>query len=270
MLWGIGGHSFGLSLRYLGMSLGMAIALGMTHIAGTLAPPIFMGTFQSLIRSLSGQVIMAGLAVCIIGTFLAGFAGILKENDSSPDNKQKYIKEYNFKKGIIVTVLSGILSACFTFAFDASKPIADVAVKHGISELWKNNVGLVFITAGSFISNAILCLVMNIKNKSISNYWQSGDASIWINYLFCAAAGIIAYLEFLFYGMGITKMGKNDFVSFSIHLVFIIIFSTMWGWITLEFKGSSKRTVTMIIIGILVLILSVVVMAYGNYLSFIA
>ena len=92
MLWGIGGHSFGLSLRYLGMSLGMAIALGMTHIAGTLAPPIFMGTFQSLIRSLSGQVIMAGLAVCIIGTFLAGFAGILKENDSSPDNKQKYIK----------------------------------------------------------------------------------------------------------------------------------------------------------------------------------
>ena len=270
MLWGIGGHSFGLSLRYLGMSLGMAIALGMTHIAGTLAPPIFMGTFQSLIRSLSGQVIMAGLAVCIIGTFLAGFAGILKENDSSPDNKQKYIKEYNFKKGIIVTVLSGILSACFTFAFDASKPIADVAVKHGISELWKNNVGLVFITAGSFISNAILCLAMNIKNKSISNYWHGGDASIWINYLFSAAAGIIAYLEFLFYGMGITKMGKNDFVSFSIHLVFIIIFSTMWGWITLEFKGSSKRTVTMIIIGILVLILSVVVMAYGNYLSFIA
>lgn len=265
--WGIGGLTFGLSLRYLGMSLGMAIVLGLTTIIGTLVPPIFMGKFLSLIMSTSGQVTMAGLFVCLIGIVFAGWAGVSKEREQSSEDKQKYIKDFSFKKGLLVAVLSGIMSACFAFAIEAGKPIADIAVQYGTSELWKNNVGLVFIMGGGFITNVVLCIFMNIKNKSIGDYTNSGDASIWINYLFSALAGIIAYMEFLFYGMGITKMGKNDFVSFSIHLAFIIIFSTMWGWITHEWKGSSKRTVILIFIGILVLILSSVVMGFGNYLA---
>ena len=267
ILWGIGGLTFGLSLRYLGISLGIAMVLGLTTVVGALVPPIFMGKFLSLIMSTSGQVTLAGLFVCLIGIFLAGWAGVSKENEQSQEEKQKYIKDFSFKKGLTVAILSGVTCACFAFAIETSKPIADVAVQYGTTELWKNNVGLLFIMGGGFITNSVACIFMNIRNKSLGDYIHSGDASIWINYLFSILAGVIAYMEYLFYGMGITKMGKNDYVSFSIHLAFVIIFSTMWGWITHEWKGTSKRTLILIFTGILVLILSSVVMGYGNYLS---
>jgi L-rhamnose-H+ transport protein len=241
--------------------------MGLTTIVGTLVPPIFMGKFLSLIMTTSGRVIMAGLIVCLIGIIFAGWAGVSKENEQSSEDKQKYIKDFNFKKGIMVAALSGIGSACFVFAIEAGKPIADLAVQYGTTELSKNNIGLIFIMGGGFITNAGLCIFMNIKNHSISDYVNSGDASIWTNYFFSALAGIIAYMEFLFYGMGITKMGKSDYVSFSIHLAFIIIFSTMWGLVTHEWQGSSKRIMGLLLTGILILIISSVVMGYGNYLA---
>jgi len=265
--WGIGSLTFGLSLRYLGISLGMALVLGLTTVFGTLVPPIFMGKFLSLVQSISGQVTIAGLVVCLAGIVFTGWAGVSKESEQSSEEKQKYIKDFNFRKGLIVAILSGIMSACFAFAIEASKPIADVAVSHGASELWKNNVGLVIIMGGCFISNVVLCIFMNFKNKSAGDYVNRRSAPIGTNYLFSALAGFIAYMEYLFYGMGITKMGKTDFVSFSIHLAFIIVFSTMLGLITHEWKGSSRRTMQLIFIGILVLIISSVVMGYGNYLA---
>lgn len=267
LCWGIGCLTFGLSLRYLGMSLGMALVLGLTTIIGTLAPPIFSGKILMLFISTSGQVTIAGLFVCLIGIIFTGWAGISKENEQTAEQKQKYIKDFNFKVGLLVALLSGIMSACFAFGIEASKPIAATAVKYGTSEIWKNNVGLVFIMGGCFISNATLCIFMNFRNKSSGDYTNSRNAPIGINYLFSALAGIIAFMEYLFYGMGITKMGENDFVSFSIHLAFIVVFSTMWGLITHEWKGSSNRTLKLILIGILLLILSSVVMGFGNYLS---
>jgi L-rhamnose-H+ transport protein len=120
---------------------------------------------------------------------------------------------------------------------------------------------------GGFITNAGLCIFMNVKNKSIGNYVNSGNASLGINYLFCAITGITGFMEFMFYGMGTTKMGENDFVSFSIHLAFVIVFSTMWGLITHEWKGCSRRTAKLIIAGMLLLLLSTIVMGYANYLA---
>ena len=268
IFWGIGGLTFGLSLRYLGMSLGMSMVLGITTVVGTLVPPIFTGKFLSLIHTNSGLVTLAGLFVCILGIAFAGWAGISKENEQSTYEKQKYIKDFNFRKGFIVAAVSGIASAGFAFGIEANKPIGDLAVQSGTSELWKNSVGLIFIMGGGFITNAVLCIFMNLKNKSTSDYIRVKDTPIAVNYIFASMAGIIASMEYLFYGMGITKMGKKDFVSFSIHLAFIIVFSTMWGLITHEWKGSSTRTMRLIFIGVFLLILSSVIMGYANYLTF--
>jgi len=268
LIWGIGGLTWGLSLRYLGISLGIALVLGLTTVFGMLVPPIFTGKFMGMIMSTSGQVTIAGLLVCLTGIFFTGWAGVSKENEQSREAKQKYIRDFSFKKGIMVALLSGLTCAFFAFAIETSKPIADVAVQYGTTELWKNNAGLIFIMNGCFITNAVACIFLSIKNKSLGDYINSGDASISVNYLFASIAGIIAYMEYLLYGMGITKMGENDYVSFSIHLAFVIIFSTMLGWLAYEWKGSSRRTVTLIFTGILVLIFSSVVMGYGNYLSF--
>jgi L-rhamnose-H+ transport protein len=159
------------------------------------------------------------------------------------------------------------MSACFAFAIQAGAPIADLSIEHGTKELWKNSSVLVVIMSGGFITNAGLCFFMNIRNHSLGNYINAKGASLRVNYLFCAIAGITGFMEFMFYGMGTTKMGKNDFVSFSIHLAFVIVFSTMWGLITNEWKGSSKRTMKLILSGILILIFSTIVMGFGNYLA---
>ena len=265
--WGVGNLTFGLSLRYLGMSLGMAMVLGLTTAFGTLVPPIFTGEIEGLIRSTSGQFTIAGVLVCLLGIFFTGWAGVSKEKEQSSEEKQKYIKDFHFKKGLMVAIFSGIMSACFAFAIQAGAPIADQSIEHGTSELWKNSAVLIVIMGGGFITNAGLCVVMNIKNRSLTDYVNARGASLSTNYLFCAIAGITGFMEFMFYGMGTTKMGKHDFVSFSIHLAFVIVFSTMWGLITHEWKGSSKRTMKLIFIGILILMFSTVVMGFGNYLA---
>ena len=267
LMWGIGNLTFGLSLRYLGMSLGMALTLGLTTTFGTLVPPMFMGEFGTLVRSASGLTILGGILVVLVGIAVCGWAGLSKEREMSKENKQKYISEFNFRKGLAVAIFSGIMSACFAFAVHAGKPIAEVARQYNTPVLWQNSAVLVLIMGGGFFTNAGTCLVMNARNRTFGNYFNGKGASLRINYLFCAIAGITGFLEFMFYGMGTTQMGRFDFASFSIHLAFVIVFSNMWGLITKEWKGASNRTLRIVIAGIMILILSTVVIGTGNYLA---
>ena len=267
LLWGIGNLTFGLSLRYLGMSLGMALTLGLTTTFGTLVPPIFMGEFGEIITELPGQITLGGIAVCLGGIALCGWAGMSKENELSDEEKQKYIAEFNFKKGLLIAVFSGITSACFAFAIHAGDPISKQAVMQGTKEVWSNNVVLVVIMAGALFANGGICLVMNIKNRTAGNYVKAEGASLPTNYLFCAIAGIIGFSEFMFYGMGETQMGKYNFASFSIHLAFVILFSNMWGLITHEWRGCSIRTYRVLFAGLTVLLLSTAVVGLGNYFA---
>jgi len=265
--WGIGNLTFGLSLRYLGMSLGMSMTLGLTTTFGTLVPPIFFGTFKELATSVSGWTMLSGIFVCLLGIAGCGWAGMSKERELSKEEKQKYIKEFNYKKGITVAIFSGIMSACFAFAVQAGKPIRELAELHNTPILWSNGPVIVLIMAGGFITNAGCCLIMNIKNRTTGDYLNSGDASLLTNYIFCAIAGITGFMEFMCYGMGTTQMGRYDFASFSIHLAFVIIFSNMWGLICHEWKGCSRKTYRLITSGLALLMLSTIVMGVGNYLA---
>ena len=150
-----------------------------------------------------------------------------KEKELSGEEKQKYIKEFHFKKGICIAIFSGITSACYAFAMQAGKPIAELAEVHNTPEIWCNSAVLLIVMAGALITNGGCCLFMNIKNRTIGNYLNSGDTPLHINYVFFAFAGIMGFSEFMFYGMGMTQMGRYDFASFSIHLAFVIIFSNM-------------------------------------------
>ena len=267
VLWGVGGLTFGLSMRYLGMSLGYAMALGYCAAFGTIMPPIYFGTFGELITSTSGQVTLGGILVCLVGIAICGWAGISKEHELSEDQKKESIKEFDFKKGIWIALVCGIMSACFAFGLAAGKPIAEKAVALGTVSIFQNGPVFILIMAGGFTTNFLWCMFLNMKNKSSGNYLNSGDASLFFNYFFSALAGIIWYFQFMFYGMGTTKMGKYDFSSWSIHMAFIIVFSNIWGLIFREWKGSSPRTLTIIISGILVLIGSTFVIGLGNYLA---
>ena len=474
VLWGFGGLTFGLTMRYLGMSLGMGVALGYCAAFGTLVPPIFKQFMPSLpvgasigeiAQSTSGQVTLAGVGVCLVGIAIAALAGFTKEREMPEEQKKKVIREFDFKKGLLVATFSGIMSACFAFGLTAANPIktstlkadylraaqmqgitvsnphplsvaavagfldrvkttkffqnapADVqrnptidnvieqienpcvvvpqlqasiavlkakasgltgneaaqatkqiadleaqvssilavvpdqvqllsqstdavalrlaayssslaklagktnelAVIHGLKyldikevaaaiatnggdlvkynskhELWQGLPALIVILLGGFTTNFIWCVLLNLKNKTGYQYLASqvrvehshhggsgggehgpaGAGAVGTalqdlkipklgNYLFSALAGTTWYFQFFFYQMGTTQMGKYDFASWTLHMASIIIFSTIWGWIFHEWKGSSKKAHLLITGGIATLVLSTCVIGLG-------
>ncbi|MHC4325933.1 MAG: L-rhamnose/proton symporter RhaT [Planctomycetota bacterium] len=267
LLWGIGGLTFGLSVRYLGMSLGYAIALGFCAVFGTIIPPIYKGIFGDLLTSTSGLTTLGGVLVCIGGIAICGRAGISKEKELSAEKKKEAIAEFNFVKGLWIAMFAGVMSACMAFAIAAGEPIAALAEKSGTATLWRNTPVFIFILAGGFTTNFLWCAFLNLKNRTHKDYRSAGDASLAGNYLFSALAGITWYLQFMFYGMGTTKMGKYDFSSWTIHMAFIIVFSNVWGLIFRESKGSSRKTHRIVLLGIIILIVSTIVVGLGTYLE---
>ncbi len=264
--WGIGGLGFGLTMRYLGFSLGNAIALGFCAAFGTLLPPIFSGEIHSILASYAGHVILLGVAVCLGGIVGSGLAGISKEREMSAREKTVSIKEFNFPRGVFVAVVTGIMSACMSYGLVAGRPIAALAKTLGTSHLWQNVPVFAVILAGGFTTNFVLCVVLHVRNRSVGDYFNT-KAPLPLNYLLVAMGGTIWYLQLMFYGMGTTQMGPYDFSSWTLHMATIMIFGTMWGFALGEWKGSSARTLSLIGIGLLTLIASTIIVGYGNYLS---
>lgn len=259
-LWGIGGLTFGLSMRYLGVSLGYALALGFTMTFGTMIPPIAAGKFGGLLTTTPGLATLAGVAVAIAGVVICSYAGSLKEKELSAADKAEAIREFAFTKGVGVAIFAGIMSACMAFALDAGKPIAEEAVKAGADPLYQTNAILVVVLLGGFTTNLLWCVYLNLRNRSGGEYRRGG-----LNYLLAAAGGTLWYLQFFFYGMGTTRLGPLNFASWTIHMSFIIAFSTLWGIGFGEWAKTSRKAYGAVIVGILVLVLSTVVVGYGNY-----
>ena len=277
VLWGVGGLTYGLSMRYLGMSLGVSVALGFCAMFGTLVPPIYEQffaaegsdgvTFLDLLASTSGRVTLYGIAVCLLGIIICGIAGTMKERGLSAEQKTETIKEFHFTKGVLVATFAGIMSACMAFAFQAGAPVHSVAEELGAAKVFSNIPLLIVILLGGFTTNCLWCLWLSFKNKTFSDYIKAPKGYLGINYLLCVIAGVLWYLQFFFYGMGTTQMGKYDFASWTLHMAFIIITGNAIGLLTHEWKGSGKKTVLCVLAGIAVLILSTVIVGYGNKLS---
>jgi len=182
--------------------------------------------------------------------------------------KQESVAEFSIGKGFAVAAVAGILSACFAFGLSAGKPIADLSIEAGTKSLYSNNAVLVVILLGGFTSNVLWCLVLNFRNKSFGDYIGKDGKPLIRNYSLSALAGLIWYCQFFFYGMGTTKLGEQyEFSSWSIHMAFIIVFSNLWGIVFHEWRGTSRKTKATVWVGLLTLILSTMVIGYGNYLG---
>lgn len=273
LLWGIGGLTFGLAMRYLGMSLGMSVALGYTSAFGSLIPPVYRdlftsetgNTFSAMLQSTGGQLVLSGVAVCLIGIGICGTAGVMKERELSDDQKKQSIQEFNLRKGLIVATVSGILSACFNFGIEAGKPMAAIAIEQGCNPLFQNNVIFVVLLWGGLTTNLLWCLLLNARNRTFSDY-TNRSTPLAGNYFFAALAGTTWFFQFFFYGMGESKLG-NGASSWILHMAFIIMISSLWGITLREWKGVSRKTFATILFGVLTIFLSVVLVGYGNSLE---
>jgi L-rhamnose-H+ transport protein len=306
LLWGVGGLTFGLTMRFLGLSLGMAVALGLCAAFGTLLPPIFSGVFVTqVLGTLSGRVILSGVFVCLLGIAAAGLAGVHKERTMTSEEKKSSIAEFDLRKGIAVAALSGVMSACFAYGLAAGAPLKALTIRHGTPPLWQGLPVLIVVLIGGFTTNFVWCLALNIRNRTGHEYFTADrnrysshrDKTIvetaidapsrevvehmpfprknnerepvpmLANYLFCALAGTTWYFQFFFYTMGETQMGKYGFSSWTLHMASIIIFSTLWGLALREWRGAGTPAMRLLTVALILLVGSTVIVGYGNYLG---
>jgi len=299
-MWGIGGLTFGLAIRYLGLGLGYAIALGFCTAFGTLIPPIYSGQMHQIMTERSGQVILVGVAMCIIAIAVSGAAGYSKEQEVTEEDKALAgERDFSFVKGLCVAIFAGIMSSFFAFGLAAGKPLGDLAktdlLANGRLDLWANLPVLIVVLWGGFLTNFVWSAILIFQNGSIrqfagepgvnpmraaatsgdtlvdfdpldaSTYDRLAPKTLFSNYIFAAMAGIIWYFQFFFYSMGQTKMGKYDFSSWTLHMASIIIFATLWGLVLKEWHGTSLRTKILVTCGLILLVGSTVIVGYGNY-----
>jgi len=273
LLWGIGGLTYGLGVRYLGMSLGNSIVLGFCAAFGAIVPSIYYNinptegkvSFTDMMANTGGQLVFLGVLVCLIGIAISGKAGMMKENELTEDEQKASVKEFSLVKGLTIAIFSGILSSFFNFGIEAGKPLANAAVAAGYNPLFQNNVTFVVILWGGLTSNLIWTTILSLKNKSYGDFINK-STPILKNIMFSALAGTTWFLQFFFYGMGESKLG-NGASSWILHMSTIILTSNMWGIYQKEWKGVATKTKWTITIGISVIILSVFIVGIGNSLE---
>jgi L-rhamnose-H+ transport protein len=278
LLWGVGGLMYGLGMRYLGMSLGNSVLLGFTSAFGALVPSIYYGimhtpgktTFHDLLTTSWGRIALAGVVLCLIGIYICGRAGVLKERELPEEKKKESVKEFNLVKGLIVCTVSGILSACFNYGIEAGSAMAEsanhlwhAAHPNATTEfLYRNNVTYIVLLWGGLTTNFIWCMILNARNRTFGDYTDK-RSPLANNYFFAALAGTIWFLQFFFYGMGESRLG-NGASSWILHMAFIILVANLWGIVLKEWKGVSRRTRITITVGIVTILFSVLLVGYGN------
>lgn len=261
-LWGFGGLTFGLSIRYLGVALGQSIALGLCAAFGTLIPPIVAGT--NLFSSTTGILTIVGVSITVAGIGIIGYAGALKGKEMTEEEKKAAVKEFALKKGIFIAIFAGVMSACFNFGFESAKPIETVALAHGTNPLFQKNPSLIFILFGGFITNLVYCGYLNIKNKTYKDYYTVSGSVFLNNLFFTFLAGFLWFLQFHFFGMGSSKLPAGMAVfGWSILMALNIAIANIWGIFLNEWKGVKRKTMIVLLIGILILILSTFVVKLG-------
>ena len=249
MLWGVGGLTFGLSMRYLGVALGQSIALGTCPGLGTIVTPLFLGRPGDLTAS-----VICGVVATLIGIAIIGVAGHLKSKGLSDEAKKEAVKDFNFPKGILVALSAGFMSACFNIGLGFGEPLN---FGDATADIFKTLPATFLVTFGGFLTNAAYCLFQNARNKTFGDY---ANGKVWAgNLLFCALAGLLWYSQFFGLSLGkgfLTSSESLMTFSWCILMALNVTFSNVWGIILKEWKGCSRKTVAVLLTGIAVLIIS--------------
>lgn len=262
VLWGIGGLTFGLSMRYLGVALGQSIALGTCSAFGTLLPALWGGT--DLFRG-QGLWLLAGVAVTLAGIAVIGYAGSLRSRNMSEEERRAAVKDFALTKGLLVALLCGVMSACFALGLEAGSDIKAASLGRGVDALYAGLPVIMLVTGGGFLTNAAYCLWQNARNHTFSDY---GKGRVWgNNLLFCALAGVLWYSQFFGLEMGKSFLAGHEVLlafSWSILMALNVTFSNVWGILLKEWKGCGRRTVAVLVAGLAVLVGSIVLVAVAQ------
>lgn len=258
VLWGIGGLTFGLSMRYLGVALGQSIALGTCAGFGTLLPALFAGT--NIFHG-AGLTLLVGVCITLGGIAVIGYAGSLRSASMTEQQRRAAVRDFALTKGLLVALLSGVMSACFSLGLESGAPIREMALSGGASALFALNPVILLVTLGGFATNAAYCIWQHIRNHTGGEYFSVGGQTLANNLFFCALAGLLWYSQFFGLGMGRSFLDGSPVMlafSWSILMSLNVIFSNLWGVLLREWRGASRKAVVVLGCGLALLLFSLV------------
>ncbi|GMV95254.1 MAG: hypothetical protein AMXMBFR82_50320 [Candidatus Hydrogenedentota bacterium] len=268
VVYGVGGTAFGLAIRYIGYSLTYAIAIGISCVLGTLTGPLISGALRELLTKTGSGWVMSGIFIGVFGTLLCGWAGRLKERELETDTAAA--QTFSLSKGLLLCLVAGVLSAIYGIAVnDTGRPIADTAAQFGAGH-WQTNVVYIFSNSGAFLTTALYTLWLGRREKTFGEFRRVGEAAqgaLPVNYAMALLTGCLWYSQFLFYGLGHVRMGQFQFSSWAIHMIMLILFSSLTGIVLREWHGRRRLTKALITLAFIVLVFSVIILTYGNYLG---
>jgi L-rhamnose-H+ transport protein len=266
--WGIGGLTWGLMIRYLGVGLGLAIGCGITSASGTLIPKLLKGEFYQLLQPGAGFMSFVGVLVSLLGIVLIGMAGMSKEKELPEEKKKATVAEFNFKKGIIASLFSGLMSSAMAYGLVGGPEIQNLAqtTQPATSLTWSGIPVLVIVLLGGFTVNFLWCLYLNIKNKTMGDYGKA-KTPLAANFLWAGLAGAIWCSQFICFKTGEPAMGKTAYVGWALLMACQILFGTLIGVALGEWKGTSRRTRSVLVAGFVLLVLTSVITGYSSKLA---
>ncbi len=269
-VWGFGGLTWGLMIRYLGVGLGLAMGAGLTSAAGTLIPPMLRGqaAIHAMFTTPSGLASVAAAAVSVIGIVFVGLAGRSKEGELPEEEKKRAVAEFNFKKGMMVAVFSGLMSSGMSFGLQGGPEMQKLAatIPPATSVIWAGMPVLVVVLLGGFVVNGGWCLILNFRNKSAGDYF-SRSAPVLPNLGFAAVAGAVWCSQFICFKTGEPRMGSASYIGWAVLMASSILFSQLLGVILGEWRGASKKTIGLLITGLALLLASSAIAGYSGSLS---
>jgi len=268
-IWGFGGLTWGLMIRYLGVGLGLAMGAGITSAAGTLIPPLLKGSdaARAMFTTPAGVVSVVAAFVSVCGIVFVGMAGKSKGDELPEKARREAVAEFNFRKGILVAVFSGLMSSGMSFGLQGGPVMQNLAisVQPASSVTWAGMPVLVVVLLGGFLVNGVWCVILNVKNKTGGDYIKSG-APLVPNLLFAALAGAIWTSQFICFKTGEPQMGKTSYIGWSVLMAAQILFSQLLGLKLGEWKGASRKTIRLLLTGLALLIVSAVIAGYASSL----
>lgn len=266
MAYGVGGTAFGIAIRYVGFSLTYAISVGISCVLGTLLPPMVNGTLGEVFQRPGSLLMASGIILGAFGIGLCGMAGRRKEKDLEENTTVK--TEFSLAKGLPLCLIAGVLSALYGFSIDQGQPIAEVAAAHGAGN-FQGNVIYIFSNTGAFVTTFFYCLYLHIKQKTFEEYTRPKETNGFLsrNYAMAALTGLLWYGQFFFYGLGQVRMGNFKFTSWTIHMIMLVLFSSLAGLWMKEWKQVKKSTLVVLATALAVLLLAVLALTWANYIA---
>lgn len=258
-LWGVGGILFGLSVSYVGISLTYGIVMGLAGSIGSLVPLLQAGEHHRGV-----PYVLAGVGLMMIGVAVVAWAGVRRDRGAGA-GIAGIRQGREFRVGLVIAILSGVLSALLNVGFANAAPVAAAAAAGGALPRNSSLAAWVVVLGGAFLMNALYAGYLLARNR----VWctRGGTEPPGQAYLWAVVTGVLWFAALGVYGQGAALMGPmGPVIGWPMLLGLALIVSNLWAIRAGEWRGAAAA-MRLMFIGVAILIAACALLGYSNSLE---